>query len=144
MRTAISDLESLIEPMTLRDPESPLKWTSKTVAKLAENLNRGGHRIGSKSVSNLLDYLGYSLQSNRKTLDGSSCQDRDEQFLHIASSVKNFQMANEPLISVDTKKKELIGEFKNRGKEWSLKKQPIEVRMHNFLDPDLGKNSLLN
>jgi hypothetical protein len=101
----LSDLESLIEPMTLGDPESPLKWTSKSVAKLANELNRGGHRISSKSVYNLLEYLGYSLQSNRKTRDGSSGQDRDEQFLHIASSVKSFQAANEPVISVDTKKK---------------------------------------
>jgi hypothetical protein len=91
--------------MTLGDPESPLKWTSKSVAKLANELNRGGHRISSKSVYNLLEYLGYSLQSNRKTRDGSSGQDRDEQFLHIASSVKSFQAANEPVISVDTKKK---------------------------------------
>ena len=135
----LSDLESLIEPMTLGDPESPLKWTSKSVAKLAKELNRGGHRISSKSVYNLLDYLGYSLQSNQKTRDGSSCQDRDEQFLYIASSVKSFQADNEPVISVDTKKKELIGDFKNGGTEWSLKEQPIEVRMHDFIDPQLGK-----
>ena len=135
----LSDLESLIEPMTLGDPSSPLKWTCKSVAKLAKELNGGGHRISPKSVYNLLEHLGYSLQSNRKTRSGSSCQDRDEQFLHIYSEVKSFQAANEPVISVDTKKKELIGDFKNEGKEWTLKAQPIEVRMHDFVDPNLGK-----
>lgn len=135
----LSDLESLIEPFVLGDPESPLKWTCKSVDKLAKELNRGGHRISPKSVYNLLEHLGYSLQSNRKTREGSSTEDRDEQFLHIAEEVKSFQAANEPVISVDTKKKELIGEFKNGGREWSLKEQPIEVRMHDFVDPDLGK-----
>lgn len=135
----LSDLESLIEPMTLGDPESPLKWTSKSVAKLSAALNQGGHRISPKSVYNLLKALGYSLQSNRKTRDGSSCEERDEQFLHIANRVKYFQSQNEPVISVDTKKKELIGDFKNPGKEWCVKEQPTEVRMHDFADPKLGK-----
>ena len=116
----LSDLESLIEPMTLGDPESPLKWTSKSVVKLAATLNLGGHRISPKSVYNLLESLGYSLQSNRKTRDGSSHIDRDDQFLHISSLVKHFQSQNEPVISVDTKKKELIGDFKNL---WTLKIQ---------------------
>lgn len=135
----LTDLESLIEPMTLGDPESPLKWTSKSVVKLAGALNRGGHRISSKSVYNLLESLGYSLQSNRKTRDGSSCTDRDDQFLHISHQVKYFQSKNEPVISVDTKKKELIGDFKNPGTEWCEKEQPIEVKMHDFVDPKLGK-----
>lgn len=127
----LSDLESLIEPMTLGDPESPLKWTSKSVVKLAGTLNRGGHRISAKSVYNLLESLGYSLQSNRKTRDGSSHPDRDDQFLHIANQVKHFQSQNEPVISVDTKKKELIGNFKNPGTEWCPSQQPVEVRMHD-------------
>ena len=133
------DLESLIEPMTLGDPESPLKWTSKSVVKLASALNVGGHRISPKSVYNLLLGLGYSLQANRKTRDGESHVDRDEQFLHIANTVKEFQLRNDPVISVDTKKKELIGEFKNQGSEWCEKEHPIEVRMHDFVDPELGK-----
>ena len=135
----LSDLESLIEPMTLGDPESPLKWTSKSVVKLAAVLNLGGHRTSPKSVYNLLESLGYSLQSNRKTRDGSSHPDRDDQFLHISNQVKHFQSQNEPVISVDTKKKELIGDFKNSGTEWCEKERPIEVKMHDFVDPKLGK-----
>jgi transposase len=133
------ELESLIEPMTLGDPESVLKWTSKSVVKLADALNLGGHRISPKSVYNLLLTLGYSLQSNRKTRDGSSHIDRDDQFLHISQQVKHFQSQNQPIISVDTKKKELIGNFKNPGTEWCEKKQPVEVQMHDFVDPQLGK-----
>ena len=135
----LDDLESLIEPMTLGSPESPLKWTNKSVAKLAEALNAGGHRISPKSVYNLLLTLGYSLQSNRKTRDGSFHVDRDEQFLHISAVVKDFQSQNEPVISVDTKKKELIGNFKNPGVEWCQKDEPVEVLMHDFVDPKLGK-----
>ncbi|MEH2463454.1 ISAzo13 family transposase [Nostoc sp.] len=135
----LSDLESLIEPVTLGDPKSPLKWTSKSVVKLAAALNIGGHRTSPKSVYNLLESLGYSLQSNRKTRDGSSHPDRDDQFLHISNQVLHFQSQNEPVISVDTKKKELIGDFKNSGIEWCEKEQPIEVKMHDFVDPKLGK-----
>ncbi|BAZ70878.1 hypothetical protein NIES4106_56750 (plasmid) [Fischerella sp. NIES-4106] len=135
----LGDLESLIEPMTLGDPESPLKWTSKSVVKLASALNRAGHTISSKSVYNLLESLGYSLQSNRKTRDGSQSVDRDNQFLHISNQVKSFQSQNEPVISVDTKKKELVGNFKNPGTEWCFQQQPIQVRMHDFVDPELGK-----
>ena len=135
----LSDLESLIEPMTLGDPESPLKWTSKSVVKLAATLNLGGNRISPKSVYNLLESIGYSLQSNRLTREGSSHIDRDDQFLHISSLIKHFQSQNEPVISVDTKKKELIGDFKNPGTEWCEKEQPVEVKMHDFVDPQLGK-----
>jgi hypothetical protein len=135
----LGDLESLIEPMTLGDPESPLKWTNKSVVKLANALNLGGHRISPKSVYNLLESLGYSLQSNRKARDGSSHRDRDEQFLHISSQVKHFQSHSQPVISVDTKKKELIGDLKNPGTEWCPSEQPVEVRMHDFVDPQLGK-----
>lgn len=135
----LSDLESLIEPMTLGDPESPLKWTNKSVVKLAAALNVGGHRISPKSVYNLLKSLGYSLQSNRKTRDGSSHSVSDDQFLHISKQVKHFQSQNPPVISVDPKKKELIGNFKNPGTEWCQKEQPVEVQMHDFVDPELGK-----
>lgn len=135
----LSDLESLLEPMTLGDPESPIKWTNKSVVKLAAALKEGGHSISPKSVYNLLESLGYSLQSNRKTRDGSSHEDRDDQFLHISNQVKYFQSYNEPVISVDTKKKELIGNFKNPGTEWCDSEQPVEVRMHDFVDPNGGK-----
>ncbi|MGD1702838.1 ISAzo13 family transposase [Dapis sp. BLCC M229] len=137
--TLLTDLELLIEPATLGDPESPLKWTSKSVAKLAAGLNQEGHRISPKSVYNLLESLGYSLQSNRKTRDRESHPDRDAQFLHIAQQVRYFQSENQPVISVDTKKKELIGDFKNSGSEWCVNGQPVEVRMHDFADPKLGK-----
>lgn len=137
--TLLSDLESLLEPMTLGDPESPLKWTNKSVVKLAAALNKGGHRISSKSVYNLLESLGYSLQSNRKTRDGSSHEDRDNQFLHIYNQVKYFQSQNQPVISVDTKKKELIGNFKNPGSEWCESENPVEVKLHDFVDPKAGK-----
>ncbi len=133
------DLESLVEPMTMGDPESILKWTSKSVVKLAAALNLGGHRISPKTVYNLLLAQGYSLQSNRKTRDGSSHLDRDNQFLHIAKQVKQFQSQNEPVISVDTKKKELVGNFKNPGTEWCYSSEPVEVKMHDFVDPQLGK-----
>ncbi len=135
----LSELESLIEPMTLGDPESLLKWTNKSVVKLSDALNVRGHRISPKSVYNLLKSLDYSLQSNRKTRDGSSHSDRDDQFLHISKQVKHFQSQNQPVISVDTKKKELIGNFKNPGSEWCHKEQPVEVQMPDFVDPKLGK-----
>lgn len=138
-QTLLADLESLVEPMTLGDPESPLRWTCKSVAKLATELNNKGHSVSAKSVYNLLEWLGYSLQSNRKTRDGSTSPDRDAQFLHIASQVEQFQQLNQPVISVDTKKKELIGNFKNPGTEWHPKQQPTQVRMHDFVDPLLGK-----
>jgi len=139
LNVLLSDLESLIEPMTRGDPDSPLKWTTKSVVKLASALNVGGHRISHKSVYNLLQSLGYSLQANKKTRDGLSHPDRDEQFLHIAQQVKHFQLHNQPVISVDTKKKELIGEFKNPGREWCEKEHPLEVKIHDFVDPQLGK-----
>lgn len=135
----VKDLESLVEPTTLGDPESPLRWTSKSGVKLASELQRMGHSVSPRTVQSLLGWLGYSLQSNRKTLSGSSHQDRDAQFLHIAQQVEQFQNSGQPAISVDPKKKELIGEFKNSGQEWQPKEQPVEVRIHDFVDPKLGK-----
>jgi hypothetical protein len=95
--------------------------------------------VSAKTVYTLLNWLGYSLQSNRKTRDGASHADRDAQFLHIAGQVQQFQHLNQPAISVDTKKKELIGNFKNPGQEWQPQKQPLEVQIHDFVDPKLGK-----
>ena len=135
----VKNLESLVEPTTLGDPQSPLRWTSKSGVKLASELQRMGHSVSPRTVQTLLGWLGYSLQSNRKTLSGSSHQDRDAQFLYIAELLEQFQNSGQPAISVDTKKKELIGEFKNPGQEWQPKKQPVEVRIHDFVDPKLGK-----
>lgn len=135
----VKDLESLVEPTTLGDPQSPSRWTSKSGVKLASELQRMGHSVSPRTVQTLLGWLGYSLQLNRKTLSGSSHQDRDAQFLYIAQLLEQFQNSGQPAISVDTKKKELIGEFKNPGQEWQPNEQPVEVRIHDFVDPKLGK-----
>ncbi len=132
-------LELLIEPASLADPESPLKWTSKTVAKLAARLNQHRHTISPKSVDNLLESVGVSLQSNRQTrVRGALPQqyreshpERDAQFLHITQPVRYFPSENQPVISVDTKKKKLIGDFQNSGSQWCVNPQPVEVRMHH-------------
>jgi DNA-binding phage protein len=137
--TLVQDLESLIEPTTRGDPESPLRWTSKSVRKLARELNGMGHQVSHRLVAELLHELDYSLQANRKTKEGDSHPDRDVQFEHINAQVKTFQAAGQPAISVDTKKKELVGDFKNGGREWQPKGEPEEVRVHDFLIPELGK-----
>jgi transposase len=115
--TLKSDLEHLVEPVTRGDPESRLRWTSKSVRKLAEELNRMGHRTSHRMVAELLHQLGYSLQANSKTLEGSSHADRDQQFHYINQQVNQLLARRQPVISVDTKKKELVGDFKNAGKE---------------------------
>jgi len=133
------DLESLIEPVTRGDPESPLRWTCKSTTKIAAELRAMGHPISQRKVCDLLYELGYSLQSNRKSREGSTHADRDAQFNYIWQQVLNFQVRSQPVISVDTKKKELIGEFKNGGSEWAEKGRPVEVNVHDFADPALGK-----
>ena len=138
-KTLLDDLESLVEPTTRGDPQSPLRWTCKSVSKLAEQLQSMGHEICAKTVYTLLCSMGYSLQSNRKTDEGTHHPERDQQFQHIAQVVGRFQQAHRPVISVDTKKKELIGNFKNPGQEWTLKGQPVEVNVHDFIDETLGK-----
>jgi transposase len=138
-KTLLDDLESLVEPTTRGDPQSPLRWTCKSVNKLAEQLQSMGHKICAKTVYTLLYSMGYSLQSNRKTDEGANHPERDQQFQHIAQMVSRFQQAHRPVISVDTKKKELIGNFKNPGQEWRLKGQPVEVNVHDFIDETLGK-----
>jgi DNA-binding phage protein len=137
--TLVQDLESLIEPSTRGDPESPLRWTSKSVRKLARELNDMGHPVSHRLVAELLHELDYSLQANRKTKEGDSHPDRDMQFEHINAEVKTFQAAGQPAISVDTKKKELVGDFKNGGREWQPQGEPEKVRVHDFLIPELGK-----
>ena len=137
--TLIHDLEQLIEPVSRGDPESPLRWTCKSLRKLAEELNRQGHQVSHRLVAELLQELGYSLQANRKTREGESHPDRDAQFAHINAQVQAYQGAGQPIISVDTKKKELIGDFKNGGRELRPKGDPEQVRVHDFLIPELGK-----
>jgi len=137
--TLLQDLEMLLEPVTRGDPQSPLRWTCKSTRKLAEELKRQGHKIGDRKVAQLLHDLDYSLQSNRKTREGASHPDRDAQFEYINSQTKLFQSRGQPVISVDTKKKELIGDFKNAGREWRPKGEPEAVRVYDFKDKALGK-----
>jgi hypothetical protein len=137
--TLRSDLEGLIEPATSGDPESPLRWTSKSVRKLADELKRMGHKTSHRMVAELLHEMGYSLQVNRKTLEGSDHPDRNAQFEHIHNKVKDFQSCGQPVVSVDTKKKELVGDFKNGGRELRPKGDPEKVRVHDFEIRELGK-----
>jgi hypothetical protein len=135
----VARLDALIDPITRGDPESPLRWTIKSTRRLAEELSQQGHPIGASSVRRLLAILGYSLQGNRKTREGTEHPDRNEQFEYINRQVKEFQRREQPVISVDTKKKELLGDFKNGGREWLPKGRPEQVRVHDFIDRDLGK-----
>jgi transposase len=137
--TLRTDLEGLVEPTASGDPMSPLRWTSKSVRQLAASLQRMGHQVSRQLVAELLAAAGYSLQANRKTREGSSHPDRDAQFRYINQQVRRFQVATQPVISVDTKKKELVGDFKNAGRQWRPKGQPAPVRVHDFLIPARGK-----
>ena len=132
-------LEALVEPLTRGHPESPLRWTCKSTAKLAEELHRQGHSVSDRTVAKLLHDAGYSLQSNRKTREGSAHPDRNAQFEYLNERVRLFQCQGQPVVSVDTKKKELVGDFKNGGREWRPQGRPQEVRVHDFQDPALGK-----
>lgn len=133
------ELEALVEPSTRGEPESPLRWTCKSVRNLSETLKQKGYQVSHTVVAELLQEMGYSLQANRKTQEGSRHPDRNAQFEHINETVKLFQANKQPVISVDTKKKELVGNFKNSGKEYSPKGEPEEVEVHDFPDKDLGK-----
>ena len=135
----LAALEALIEPATRGDPESPLRWTCKSTRGLADELTRKRHPVGANTVAALLRHGGYSLQANRKTREGARHPDRNAQFEHINAQVRRFQNRDQPAISVDTKKKELIGDFKNAGREWRPRGEPEEVRVHDFLDKNLGK-----
>jgi transposase len=137
----LEDLDRLVDPVTRGDPESPLRWTCKSVRRLAEELQHEGHAVSYQTVAELLHALDYSLQANQKTLEGSQHADRDEQFEYINRKAQRYLKQGEPVISVDTKKKELVGDFKNSGREWELKGQPEEVRVHDFQirEPDKGK-----
>lgn len=135
----LDDLRALVDPATRGDPQAPLLWTSKSLRHLAEGLRALGHKIGHNTVATLLRGLGYSLQANRKTLEGASHPDRDAQFTYINQQVGAALTAGEPAISVDTKKKELVGDFKNGGREYRPTGQPEPVRVHDFLVPELGR-----
>jgi hypothetical protein len=137
--TLRSDLEHLIEPATRGDPESPLLWTCKSVRKLLEELKTMGHKINHQTVAALLYEMGYSLQANKKTIEGTASPDRNEQFEYIYQKTREFHDAGQPVISVDTKKKELVGNFKNGGWEWRPKGMPERVNVHDFEDKELGK-----
>jgi len=128
-------LEALVEPTTRGDPQSPLRWTCKSTAKLAAELNARGHVVSPRTINTLLGRLGYSLQSNRKTREGGQNPDRNAQFEPINAQAASFGEAEQPVVSVDTKKKELVGDFRNGGREW----KPEEVRVHDFPDPKKGK-----
>lgn len=138
-RTLLEDLEALVSPSTRGDPQSPLRWTCKSTRNLAEALAARGHRVSHQTVARLLQESGYSLQANRKTREGASHPDRDAQFEYIAGRVRAFQRRGQPVVSVDTKKKELVGDFKNGGREWQPEGEPEEVRCKDFKDKALGK-----
>ena len=137
--TLMGDLELLVEPTERGDPESPLRWTCKSVRRLAAELNRTTSRTSHRMVAELLHELGYSLQANSKTIEGADHPDRNAQFEHINRKVKRYLANNDPVISVDTKKKELVGEFKNVGRELRPKGDPEKVRVHDFLIPGKGR-----
>jgi hypothetical protein len=131
-RRLIDDLEGLVDPATRGDPMSPLRWTCKSRAKLAAALSQDGWKISSTSVGRLLNGLGYRLQAVQKTKEGTSHPDRNEQFEHINATAARYLRRGQPVISVDTKKKELIGNFANGGREWQPKGTPDQVLVHDF------------
>jgi hypothetical protein len=135
----LPDLLSLVEPGARGDPMSPLRWTCKSLRRLSAELTARGHPVSRTVVGELLAREKFSLQANRKTQEGSEHPDRDAQFAHINASVAAALAARQPVISVDTKKKELVGDFKNAGREWRPQGEPEEVRVHDFLLPELGR-----
>jgi Rhodopirellula transposase DDE domain len=135
----IEDLEALVEPATRGDPQSPLRWTAKSTRRLADELNDQGHQVSHATVAALLEDLDYSLQANRKTREGKGHPDRDAQFQYIDKQVRAFQKEGQPVISVDSKKRELIGDFKNPGREWQPRGAPEKVKVYDYPDKALGK-----
>ena len=137
--TLLEDLETLVNPLTRGDPESPLRWTCKSHERLAEELRAMGHEVSRWLVRQLLGELGYSLQAPRKSLEGKQHPHRDQQFEHLNATVEKFQARGQPVISVDTKKKELVGEYANGGREYQPKGAPVKVKIHDFPDPSMPK-----
>ncbi len=134
----LRDLQKTVEASTRGDPRSPLMWTSKSTRRLASELRKMGHEVSHVTVGKLLKELGYSLQANRKTREGKQHPDRNAQFEYINKKARSFQRKKQPVISVDTKKRELVGDFRNGGREWHPKGKPEHVRVHDFRDKDLG------
>ena len=137
--TLLDDLLALVSPSERGDPMSPLRWTVKSLRRIAAELRALGHRISHTAVGELLKFKGFSLQANRKTREGEGHPDRDAQFAHINAQVTHAMAERQPVISVDTKKKELVGDFKNAGREWRPQGNPEEVRVHDFLIKELGR-----
>jgi hypothetical protein len=137
--TLLEDLKRLVEPATLGDPVRPLLWVSKSLDKLASTLAAMGHSISPNSVRKLLTEIGFSRQVNRKAVEGASHPDRNAQFEYINAEVVAAQAAGQPVISVDTKKKELVGNYRNGGSDWQPKGDPKRVKVHDFKDKELGK-----
>lgn len=137
--TLLHDVESLVDPVTRGDPQSPLRWTCKSTRRLALELNARGHTVSARTVAHLLRALHYSLQATRKTKEGGTHPDRNAQFAHINERIKALQAQGQPVISVDAKKKELVGDFKNGGREWQPLGEPDQVRVYDFADKQLGK-----
>ncbi len=137
--TLVADLKRLVEPTTRGDPMQPLLWTIRSLRNLANELANLGHKVCPTVVGDLLRSMGYSLQANSKTREGGQHIDRDRQFHYINTQAKAFLAANEPVISVDTKKKELVGNFKNNGREWRRSGTPELVNVHDFIDPKLSR-----
>jgi transposase len=135
----VADLDRLVEPTTRGEPDSPLRWACKSAQHLAKALREMGHRISGRTVTRLLHEMGYSLQANAKLKEGKQHPDRDAQFAYLNEQVRQHQAEGAPVLSVDTKKKELVGEFKNGGREWQPKGQPEAVNVHDFLSQGLGK-----
>jgi hypothetical protein len=139
--TLLRDLESLVDPVTRGDPQSPLRWTCKSTRQLAGALNAMGHRIGERTIARLLQDMGYRLQAHRKTQEGAAHPDRDAHFHHLNEQTKAFQQRGQPVVSVDAKKKALVGDFKNGGRAWQPTGIPERVRVHDFADKKLGQAS---
>jgi hypothetical protein len=138
-KTLLDDLDRLVDPTARGDPMSPLRWTCKSTTSLAEELQRMGHTVSHDKVGDLLHGLRYSLQGNRKSLEGSSHPDRDAQFRYINETAQAFMAAGQPVISVDAKKRELVGNFRNGGREWRPEGSPEEVNVYDFIDKELGR-----
>jgi Rhodopirellula transposase DDE domain len=139
--TLVADLLALVEPTTRGDPESPLRWSCKSLRLLAEELQARGHVVSHVVVGQLLKTEGFSLQGNAKVIEGNQSPDRNAQFEHINATVSAAIARGQPVISVDTKKKELVGQFKNAGKEWRPTGDPVQVKVHDFVDPEFGRAS---
>lgn len=133
------DLDALVEPTSAGAPDSPLRWTSNSLRHLRDELQAMGHKVSDHLVGDLLHEMGYTLQANRKTREGTLHPDRDAQFAYLNEQVRAQQERGEPVLSVDTKKKELVGDFKNAGREWRPQGEPKEVRVHDFVIPEQGK-----